>query len=271
MKLGFVGYGNMAKAIIGGVVKNGLQTPQSILVYDHLQEKREEAKKNGLQTANDVALLINNVDMLFICVKPKDITNVLSVFKTSSKRNISFVSIAAGVTIRNMEMILGEEAAIVRTMPNTPMLVGSGTTAICRNDQVSDDVYNYVMQIFQSAGTVYELEESQLDDALNLNGSSPAYIFLFAKTAAEYAAETGNIPYSTALSMFCDTLKGAAEMMDKTGKTADELISNVSSPGGTTVAALEAFEKAGLKEDLQAGFAAAVKRAREMAAESCEK
>lgn len=264
MKLGCIGYGNMAGAIVGGLLAKKLLPPEEIIVYDALPEKLDLATQKGLKTANNITELVNNADMILLSVKPKDFSDVLRIAKNEDPSSKAFISIAAGISIEKINTFLGSTVPVVRTMPNTPLLLGMGTTAICRNAFVADADYAFAKQIFQAAGTVYELPEAQFNDVINLNGSSPAYIYLFAKTIAEFAQNNGGIPYDTGLAMVCDTLKGAAQMLQESGLSAEQLIQAVSSPGGTTVAALDTFHRTGFTESLEAGMKACVNRAAEL-------
>lgn len=265
MKIGFIGYGNMATAIVHGLLQAKMLSPGDIHIYDLNEDKCNSAKKESLQVDKTLVSLLDAVDTVFLCVKPNNFTQILndlSTYNEISKKQL--VSIAAGISISFINDIVGENVPVIRTMPNTPLLLGKGTTAICYNEAVTNESLAFVKSCFAAAGTVYELPEEQFDHVINLNGSSPAYIYLVAKIVSEFASEQGGIPYDTAMSMFCDTLVGSSYMLKNSGKTADELISAVSSPGGTTVAALNAFNANGLTEALQAGLKACVERSREM-------
>ena len=264
MKLGFIGYGNMAAAIAGGVLSKGLYLPEEIVIFDPNTQRQTFAKDSGLIVANDIQNLISHVKTIILAVKPNAFPDVIASFSDTDLADKLIISIAAGITLDYMEQELGQEAAIVRAMPNTPLLLGKGTTALCRNVHVTDENYTLAQDIFESAGTVYLLPETAMNHVINLNGSSPAYLYLFAQTVAEFAAKQGGIPYDTALSMFCDTMCGAAAMLQESGQTPYELIRAVSSPGGTTLAALKAFEDNGFCPALTAGLSAAVNRAEEM-------
>lgn len=263
MKLGCIGFGNMATAIVGGAVKGGVLPAANVIVFDRMEEKCETAKKQGHNVVASEKEAVERADIVLLAVKPKDFKGLLADIQPVAGGR-TFLSIAAGISMHSIETALGGNTPVVRTMPNTPLLLGAGTTAICRNAKVSDEMFAFAKQIFECAGTVYELPEKEYDHVINLNGSSPAYIYLFAKTAAEYAAAHSGIPYNTALSMFVDSLVGSAAMLKSSGYTPDEMITMVSSPGGATVAAFKAFEETGLVKSLESGFEAAVKRAQEM-------
>lgn len=257
----------MASAIFGGIANAKLVNAQDVIVYDPLPEKWEAAQRLGFRVAAQNDDVVKNADMIFLCVKPKDFPALLPQISPHLGSNKVVVSIAAGISTTFITNVLGKVVPVIRAMPNTPLLLGQGTTALCHNTAANIEQIAFVKNVFSKAGTVYELQESQFDDVINLNGSSPAYIYLIADTIAHYASQQGGIPYETSLAMICDTLHGAAAMMQKSGKSTHELIEAVSSPGGTTVAALQAFRATGLPESLRAGCAACVERAQEMAVE----
>ena len=198
-----------------------------------------------------------------MAVKPQVFPQLLAEISSAVRNENVFLSIAAGIPIQKITEILGEQIPVVRAMPNTPLLLRCGTTVLTCNEHTSSDAFSFVRLIFASVGTVYDLPESKFNEVINVNGSTPAYIYLFAKTIAEYACASG-IPFALALTMLCDTLKGSAEMLTNSGYTPDELIQMVSSKGGTTVAALNKFEETGFTQSLCAGMTACLERAREL-------
>lgn len=267
MKLGCIGYGNMATAILAGLLKSGSMLPSDVVVFDPGPQKMEICEKTGMQPAASEADVLQRCESILLAVKPNVLPDVLRSFSGFSVKEKIFISIAAGITVEKMENILGQGTPIVRAMPNTPLLVGMGTTALCHSTAVTEQMFSFARKLFSCSGTVYDIPESEFNDVINLNGSSPAFIYLFANTIAEYTASTSNITKDVALKMVCDTLKGSAEMMDVSGYSPEELIQMVSSPNGTTVAALRTFKETGFEESLRAGLTACVKRAVEMGKE----
>ncbi|MEG1011577.1 MAG: pyrroline-5-carboxylate reductase [Ruthenibacterium sp.] len=262
MKIGFIGFGNMAGAIAGGIIKQGLVPPGEIGVYDIQDTAISRAKTMGFINFDSETSLTTNAEYVFLCVKPQSFTAVLNVIKTAVTPEKKFLTIAAGITMDSIVRILGD-VAVIRAMPNTPLMLGCGTVALTHNARTNASDFTFLRTVFESVGTVYELPENKFNEVINVNGSTPAYLYLFAKTVADYAAESG-IPFETALPMFCDTMKGSAEMLLHSGKTPEELIEMVSSKGGTTVAALNKFAETGFVKSLRAGMDACVKRAYEM-------
>ena len=268
MKLGFIGYGNMAAAIAGGILSKGLYLPEEIAVFDPSEQRQMLAQDSGLKIIFDINSEINDVDTIILSVKPKTFPDVMRMLSKVNLAGKTIISIAAGITLDYMETYLGKTSALVRAMPNTPLLLGQGTTALCRNEHVNDEAFALAQDIFTSAGTVYLLPEAAMNHVINLNGSSPAYLYLFAQTVADFAAKQGDIPYDIAMNMFCDTMCGAAAMLRESGQPPEDLIRMVSSPGGTTIAALKAFIEGGFTTAITAGLSAAVQRAEEMGREN---
>lgn len=264
MKLGCIGYGNMASAILGGLIAQGDFPPENIFVYDPVAEKLEAAKQRGMHAVASIEEAAEQSDVILLAVKPISFTEILGKLVPFNIRNRVFISIAAGITLEKMELALGKDCPIVRAMPNTPLLLGQGTTALCHNDAVKPEAFAFARNIFAFSGTVYNIPEKDFNAVINLNGSSPAYIYLFAKIIAEYTSRTSGISSDIALAMICDTLKGSADMMLASGHSPDELIQMVSSPNGTTVAALKAFSDSGFTAAIEAGLQACVNRAIEM-------
>ncbi len=262
MKIGFIGFGNMAKAIANGVCLNNSVKSQNICVYDIDDSAKKQAQNLGFSLFENEIEIVKNSEFVFLCVKPQHFTDLLDKIKCDVNPNNVFLSVAAGVSIEAIENRIGS-AAIIRAMPNTPLLLGCGTVALCKNERVKQEDYNFICNIFESIGTVQNLPENLFNEIINVSGSTPAYIYLIAKTVADYAKEHG-IDHKIALDMFCNTMIGSAKMLIQTPYSPDELIEMVASKGGTTRAALDEFEQNGLKECLIKGFDACLKRAKEL-------
>ncbi|MEG0484606.1 MAG: pyrroline-5-carboxylate reductase [Oscillospiraceae bacterium] len=263
-KIGLIGFGNMAKAICGGILKAGLVAAADICTYDLSQDAMQAASDMGVNLCKNEIELTTCSRYVFLCVKPQGITEVLNTIKPQANaRSNVFLSIAAGITTKSIQKILGEDMPIIRAMPNTPLLLACGTIALCKTQNADEESYCFIKTVFKSVGSVYEIPEEKFNEIINVNGSTPAYIYLFAETVAKYAQISG-IDYGIALQMFCDTLIGSARMMKESGKTPNELIEMVSSKGGTTVAAIESFKANGFSDVLEKGMNACVKRAYEL-------
>jgi pyrroline-5-carboxylate reductase len=262
--LGFIGAGNMASAIINGIVGAKTFPADHIFVFDVHKDKSEALKaKTGICLANDVEQLAKNCDIIFLAVKPQNFAEVLAAVKPAVSGGKLFVSIAAGISSGYIISSLGCDCPVIRTMPNTPLLIGKGATAMCRTATVSDECFDFVQSLFIACGTVTVLQESQMNAVISVSGSSPAYFYLFAKAMVDSAVKQG-IDAETALQLICQTLEGSAEMLRQPQTTTEELIKMVSSRGGTTLKALDVFYEHGFEQIVDDAMIACTKRAEEL-------
>lgn len=266
MKIGFIGAGNMATAIIGGLTRSGFEK-KDIFVYDVFEEKLKVFAEEGLSISGSASELTKEADIIVLAVKPQQYGEVIEEIAPSADLSKTFVSIAAGITVEYVRRKLSIEAPVVRVMPNTPLLLGKGATALSPSDNVSDDVFEVVRGMFECSGVVEILPESLMDAVISVNGSSPAYIYLFAKAVCESAAKQG-IDKDVAMKLFAAVLEGSAEMLRSSGDDPDTLIAKVSSKGGTTIAALERLYAHGFEEAIDDAMKACTNRAAELAAEA---
>ncbi|MBR6772000.1 MAG: pyrroline-5-carboxylate reductase [Clostridia bacterium] len=258
-KYGFIGGGRMASAMIGALLSAG-QAPSEIAVSDKNSEILLSHKKLG------IAVFENNADVasseyVFLAVKPQHLNSVLDELE-GKVYGKTVVSIVAGVKTERIAAKLKGASAVVRVMPNTPLLVGKGAVAIAFGN-AAETVKEEITALFSARGEVVEVREELLDAVTALSGSGPAYFYRIADVLARCASAHG-LDYGTALRLSVATMAGAAEMMSASGKSPSELISDVSSPGGTTIAALAAFDSAELNAALEAGVDAALKRSEEL-------
>ena len=266
MKIGFIGAGNMATAIIGGLL--GAGTPaQDISVYDMDTAKLEPFAEKGITVAKDSCAVTSECDIIVLAVKPQNYSEVLSQVSGVSTGEKTFVSIAAGITIDFVRRGLGINCPVVRVMPNTPLLVGKGATALCFSENVSEDVRKITSSMFSSSGIVEEFTEDKMDAIISVNGSSPAYFYLFAKAMADYAESVG-IDREKAMNLICAAMEGSARMLRESGDDPDTLIKKVSSKGGTTIEALNKFYEHKLEDAVKDAMTACTKRAGELAKEA---
>ena len=261
--IGFIGAGNMANAIINGMLSNNVASPENIFVFDVDSSKLDALSEKGVNICKDACETVRKSRFVFLAVKPQNYGEVLETISTAVTDNNIIVSIAAGISINYVVSALKSDCGCVRVMPNTPLLLGCGATALCPSENISDDDFDFVSRIFSTSGVCRVLPESQMNTVISVNGSSPAYIYLFAKAMRDYAAEQG-IDEKSAMELICSTLIGSAEMLMKSGDDVDTLIKKVSSPGGTTLAALEVLDKGGFYENIKDAMAACTKRAEEL-------
>ena len=261
-KIGFIGAGNMASAIAGGIISSGIETANNILIFDKNELQYSKFDANCIKMGSIKELVLNS-DYIFFSIKPQNIKDVLNEIKNTSIVGKVFVSICAGITIKSIESTLNN-AKIVRTMPNTPLMIGEGVTALCRNQLVTDDEFSYVTSLFSSSGFTEELLEEDIDKITAITSSSPAYVYLFAKAMRDGAIKMGFNNDNT-LEMICRTIIGSAKMILASDKSVDELITMVKSPNGTTERALNVFESSSFEETIAEAMDACAKRANELA------
>ena len=257
-QIGVIGVGNMANAILNGIKKD---KTYNIWIYDIDPAKTAAAAEDRVHIAASIPQLAEQSEYILLAVKPQNMADVLHQLGECAAPDAVFVSIAAGVsTVRIRQFLQQEQAKVVRLMPNTPMLLGYGATAACATENVLDSEYAVIEQIFAASGIVRRIPEAQMDAVTSVNGSSPAYLFLFAKAVVAFAQEYG-MDADIANSLFCGTLIGSAKMLMDSGMNADQLIKMVSSPGGTTVEALRVFEERGFTETIHEALQACADRA----------
>ena len=241
--IGFVGGGNMAEALIKGIIAANVYSPDNIFVSDVRLERLEFlAKRYHVQTVDDNAQLAAKADILVLSVKPQNMTEALQSIKAAIKANTLVISIAAGIKTSNNTDVLGD-IATVRVMPNTPALIGAGAAAMFANTKAAGKLEK-AESIFSSVGEVVVIDNEDLMDAVTaVSGSGPAYYFLLTEEMIKAAVELG-LPEDTAKNLVLQTAKGAALLAteaDKKGETPAQLRQKVTSPGGTTEAALKVF------------------------------
>lgn len=262
-KIGFIGAGNMATAIIKGLLSQNNGNPELVNVFDLSAEKCDIIKKMGVNVCKTGVDVMKNSDIIVLAVKPQNYSEVLEELKNDVTPDKTFVSIAAGISIEFVRNSLNCNCPVVRVMPNTPLLLKKGATALCPSDNISDENKQIVYDMFAGSGVCEYISEEHMNEVIAVNGSSPAYIYLFAKAMAEYAENHG-IEYNKAMNLICAALEGSAAMLRESGDSADILIEKVSSKGGTTIAALEKFREHGFYEAVQDAMDACTKRAEEL-------
>lgn len=262
-RIGFIGAGNMATAIIKGLLSQNNGNPELVNVFDLSVEKCDIIKKMGVNVCKTGVDVMKNSDIIVLAVKPQNYSEVLQELKNDVTPDKTFVSIAAGISIKFVRNSLNCNCPVVRVMPNTPLLLKKGATALCPSDNISDENKQIVYDMFAGSGVCEYISEEHMNEVIAVNGSSPAYIYLFAKAMAEYAENHG-IEYNKAMNLICAALEGSAAMLRESGDSADILIEKVSSKGGTTIAALEKFREHGFYEAVQDAMDACTKRAEEL-------
>ncbi|HHA2046133.1 TPA: pyrroline-5-carboxylate reductase [Enterobacter cloacae] len=246
-KIGFIGCGNMGKAILGGLIASGQVLPGQIWVYtpspDKVAALRDEYGINAAESAQEVAQV---ADIVFGAVKPNIMIKVLSEITSSLNKDTLVVSIAAGVTLDQLARALGHDRKIVRAMPNTPSLVNAGMTSITPNALVTTEDVADVLNIFRCFGEAEVIAESMIHPVVGVSGSAPAYVFMFLEAMGD-AAVLGGMPRAQAYKFAAQAVMGSAKMVLETGKHPGELKDMVCSPGGTTIEAVRVLEERGFR------------------------
>lgn len=262
-KIGFIGAGNMATAIIGSLVAQNDGNASFIYVFDLDKEKCDVMSKKGINICSSCVDVMNNSDITVLAVKPQNYPEVLSELKENVNESKVFVSIAAGISISYVQNMLNCKCPVVRVMPNTPLLLKKGASALCPSSNISEDDKEIVYNMFAGSGVCEYISEEHMNEIIAVNGSSPAYIYLFAKAMADYAQSCG-IEYDKAMNLVCATLEGSAKMLRESGDSAEELIKKVSSKGGTTIAALNCLDELGFYDAILKAMQACTNRAEEL-------
>lgn len=246
-KLGFIGCGNMASAIIGGIVAKGLAAQQDILASNHSQASADASHESlGVRTTTNNIEVVEWADVLFLSVKPQKYQAVIEQIKPTLKEDQIIVTIAPGKTLSWLAERLGDRAKIVRTMPNTPALVGEGFTSYCASQNVSAEELAFVVQLLSSFGVALELDEALIDAASAVGGSAPAFVYTFIEALADGGVSEG-LPRAQAVQIAAQTVLGSAKMVLETGKHPGQLKDEVCSPAGSTIKGMESLEKDGFR------------------------
>jgi pyrroline-5-carboxylate reductase len=260
-KLGFVGGGNMAAALIKGLVSAKVVPPQDLIVSDVKADRlRFFEEQHGVRTTADNHELVRDADVIVLAVKPQVIDKVLDLFGKDVRKDQLVISVAAGVPVSAIEGRLPEGTRVVRTMPNTPATVDAGATAISAGTHATEADLDVARALFEAVGRVVTLDESLLDAVTGLSGSGPAYVFLMIEALADGGVKVG-LHRDTALLLAAQTVYGSAKLLLETGEHPGRLKDMVTSPGGTAIAGLHTLESGGLRRTLIDAVEAATMRA----------
>lgn len=264
-RIGFIGAGQMATALARGMIEAGLTEGERLAASDPSAEAREAfMQATGARIAMNNVELAAQADVVFLAVKPQQLPAVLAELQGKVDGDTLVVSIAAGIRLAALTEGLGGEARVVRVMPNTPCLVGLGASAFCLGPTATEQDAALVEAALGAVGTVFRLEEKLLDAVTGLSGSGPAFVYLMIEALSDGGVRMG-LPRAVATALAAQTLRGAAELVLSTGEHPGQLKDRVTSPGGTTIAGLQALEARGLRGALIAGVQAATERSIELA------
>ncbi len=265
--IAFIGGGNMARSLIGGLIARGTAT-DAIRVSEPVDVLRDGlARDFGVATTADNAEAAGPAGLWVLAVKPQVMRAVCEALAPLAQRTRPVVvSIAAGITAAQLQRWLGGGIAVVRTMPNTPALLGAGVTGLFASAEVDANGREQAANLLASAGkTVWIDDEVRMDAVTATSGSGPAYVFLLAE-AMQAAAEAEGLPAEAARTLVLETVLGAARMLVESGEPAAELRRRVTSPGGTTQAAIETFETGGFRALVADAIRNATERGRQLSA-----
>jgi pyrroline-5-carboxylate reductase len=262
--IGFIGGGNMAEALIKGLLASGYK-PKSICVSEPLAARRRVLKRRfGIEVSQSNGEVCAAADVLVLAVKPQIMAPVLEELASVVGGRTLVVSIAAGITLKRLEGGLGGKAKVVRVMPNTPCLLGRGASVLCGGRNTSKADVRLAKGLFETVGLAEVVEKERLLDAVTgLSGSGPAYVYLFAEALIDGGVR-GGLDRKLATKLAYQTIAGAAEMMIETGQEPEMLRMAVSSPGGTTLAGLAQLAKGRFVQTVVGGVRAATRRSKEL-------
>ncbi len=265
MKIGFIGLGNMASAIIGGMLQKGAANADQVIGFDVSEAAREAAKtKFNIQIGANNQEVAEQADILFLAVKPIYIEEVAKEIKDNMRNETVIVSIAAGKTLSFLQNALGDkDRKIVRCMPNTPALVLEGCTGVCPDQAVTEQELETVLKLLRSFGVASVVPERLMDVVVGVSGSSPAYVFMFIEAMAD-AAVAGGMPRAQAYEFAAQSVLGSAKMVLETGKHPGELKDMVCSPGGTTIQAVKVLEEMGFRASVMDAIEACIETSKQL-------
>lgn len=262
MKLGFIGTGNMATAMMGGIIGQNIVPAEEIIGADLFAPGREKAKeKLGIHVTASNLEVVEKAEMIVLSVKPQYYESVINEIKDAVKEEQVIITIAPGKTLAWMEEKFGKKVKVIRLMPNTPAMVGEGMTAACANGYVTEEELNWALTMIKGFGRVEVVPEYLMNAVVSTSGSSPAYVFMMIEAMAD-AAVSGGMPRKQAYQFAAQAVLGSAKMVLETGMHPGELKDMVCSPAGTTIEAVRVLEERGFKS----AIFEAMKACEEMAA-----
>lgn len=262
--IGFLGTGNMGTAILKGIAGSSMKSETKLYAYNPTAAKVGALASYGVQKCSSEAEVAAASQYLFLAIKPQKFDEVLPRIADAITEDTVLVSIAAGIGVEYIRKLTKPNAKVVLAMPNTPLLLGCGATALATEAPVSDAEFAVVRRIFDACGMTAVIEPAQMKEIIAINGSSPAFIYLFAKGFLDYAEQVG-LSGDVAKELFAQSLIGSAKMITDSGYSIAELIRQVSSPGGTTLAGLDRFYAGNLTDVVQDACDHCTRRAYELA------
>lgn len=266
MKIGFIGLGNMAAAMIGGMLAKGLVGPEDVIGSAKTKETIERVgKQYKITTVLDNLRVAKEADILFLAVKPIFFPEVIEEIREAVRSDTVIVSIAAGRDLAYLKETFDRpELKFVRCMPNTPALVLEGCTGVCSGEKVTQKELDTVMELLNSFGKASTVPERLMDVVVGVSGSSPAYVFMFIEAMAD-AAVAGGMPRQQAYEFAAQAVLGSAKLVLETGIHPGQLKDMVCSPGGTTIEAVKVLEEKGFRAAVMDAVEACMEKSKDMA------
>lgn len=264
MKIGFIGCGNMATAMIRGILDSGRAQHAEIMASAHSDQTKKKIRQElKIRAAESNREVVAFADVVFLAVKPQYYEEVIAEIKEEIRKEQMIVTIAPGKTLSWLAERMGSDVKIIRTMPNTPAMVKEGMMGMCGNELVTEEDLQRVKTICESFGKAEVIPESLIDVVVGVSGSSPAYVFMFIEAMADAAVADG-MPRAQAYKFAAQAVLGSAKMVLETGKHPGELKDMVCSPGGTTIEAVRVLEEKGMRSAVIEASKACVKKGREL-------
>ena len=262
--IGFIGTGNMAKAMIGEIVKAQIVEANQIICSNDIVANLEEInKKYRVNTTTNNSEVARKADILFLSVKPQVYEKVINEIKKEINDNTIIISIAAGKTTKEVKKMFERKIKLIRVMPNTPALVGEGMAAICPCEEIQKEELEEVCNLFNCFGKCEVVTEKLMDVVTGLSGSSPAFMFMIIEAMADGAVLEG-MPRDKAYKFAAQTMLGSAKMVLETGKHPGELKDMVCSPAGTTIEGVAELERSGVRASIINAVRQATEKSKEM-------
>jgi pyrroline-5-carboxylate reductase len=267
-KIAFLGAGNMAEALVKGLLRAGTAAQAEVVCAEPRAERREElANRYGVTMVTSNLEAAEQCDIVVLSVKPQTMDDLLDEIAPAIDHRKLVISIAAGFSIQAIARKLGAGVRIVRTMPNMPALVGAGATALARGAHATDVDLGEAKKLFEAVGIAHVVDEHLLDAVTGLSGSGPAFTFLAIEALADGGVKVG-LARPVAMALAAQTVMGAAKLVLETGEHPGRLKDQVTSPGGTAIAGVHALEEGGLRAALIAAVEAATRRSHELGEKS---
>ncbi len=264
MKLGIIGCGNMAGAILSGVLKSGVCAPGDVVVTDISQEAAGGfEEKFAVKSLKSAQALCKEAQVLLLAVKPQVYEGVINEIRGACREDALILSIAPGKTIEWLTERFAGPVRVARAMPNTPAMVGEGITAVCFSENVPEDQRQLAFSLLRSFGRAEQVPERLMDAVVSVSGSSPAYVFILIEAMADAAVAQG-MPRSQAVAFAAQAVLGSAKMVLETGLHPGQLKDMVCSPGGTTIEAVQVLEKTGFRASVQKAMKACWEKSKGM-------